>query len=103
MFTFLISLYIIFKENTNLLINQKNLFFISKQIINLTLVAIFILFTRSFLQTFQYETLFIKNLIITTFTGTVGLIIYFISSVFVIKTEEIILLFNNISTNKNRS
>lgn len=103
MFTFLISLYMIFKENIYLLINQKNLFFILKLIINLILVAIFILFTRSFLHKFHYVTVFSKNLIITIFTGTVGLFIYFISSVFVIKIEEIILLFKNISTYKKPS
>lgn len=93
---FLISLFIIFQEDKSFLFKKSNYIFILKQLLVLFITFLVISQLKLFLTTLNFQSFFIKNLFIIFSIGSIGLALYFIFSVFIIKLDEIVFFCNRI-------
>jgi putative peptidoglycan lipid II flippase len=98
---FIISIHLIFKGNSHYILNYNNFLFLIKHLITLFIVSLVVYSTRSIFNEIKYESIFFKNLIITTLIGIIGILTFFIFSLFVFRTDEIILLYKNVFQKKS--
>jgi putative peptidoglycan lipid II flippase len=63
---FIISIHLIFKENSHYILNYNNFLFLIKHLITLFIVSLVVYSTRFIFNEIKYESIFVNNLIITT-------------------------------------
>jgi putative peptidoglycan lipid II flippase len=94
-------IYYLFKDDVQIIFCRNSLVFCIKQILLLSCTAFIVVFIRNKISGYSAELSFYQSVLSVLVCGSLGMIVYFVLSVFVFKQMEIILLLNPIIKKAN--
>ena len=90
---FILSVAHIFKGNLKMILNKENIFFVTKQMVLLSIVGLVGMALKYFLTGLMHSTIFNDSFVIFSVTGLISVLLYFGLALTIIPQFEIILLF----------